>query len=550
MTPGRRNPQGLRLLELLLLILLLAAPGAADAAAQGEEEVKGWIIMPRIGVSLEYGGFLKEDNVFTSMLRRRLEIDALQYKRHLIYMEFDEETYFGTPAERGEFNRLRYRVNILGYRYDLGEHYVGLFYYHWCFNNFLTEKYLTTSGRSAGSLYTVTLEFLTKSMRLGMKDRGINFDSNQPFEWLGRLHYAALVGKVVSQSRGFELDWLLRGQVRCDLFRYYRLIPYLELGGELTFGPSCRVSPWLEGGARYHLRRHLDLTPFFRWGRSQEIVNDYTQDPPVRRLARNYLYGGLRLEYLLDQDSRGETLSGNLQLLPEIHGKASYFGYLQSRFFGWGGYIDVDLEVLRYNPWTLFFYTGLIFDTRKEDLAPTQAFYRLQYGLTYTRGPFFMEGFVDHTKRLDVHGPYNVWERANLAGLRAGTRGMKPGHANDGISFDGPGTLKWLNNWNAQAGVGHYFQNRDWQYLWKVSAQVRWDPLRWRFVVPYVQGEVSWLAGGGRTPDAVEGAAEAGVRLHGPADLIFYYRFQHRENARYFRSPSDNQSLVGVKTWF
>ena len=98
--------------------------------------------------------------------------------------------------------------------------------------------------------------------------------------------------------------------------------------------------------------------------------------------------------------------------------------------------------------------------------------------------------------------------------------GMKPGHYNDGISFAGPGTFGWLNKWNAQASVGHYFNNRDWQYLWDLAARVRWDPFRWHFVVPYIQGDVNWLSGGGSTGDATEYAMEPGLRFHGILECV------------------------------
>ncbi|MGA9822123.1 MAG: hypothetical protein ACLP7A_13660 [Desulfobaccales bacterium] len=142
------------------------------------------------------------------------------------------------------------------------------------------------------------------------------------------------------------------------------------------------------------------------------------------------------------------------------------------------------------------------------------------------------------------------FERYNLAGVRLGTEGMKPGHYNEGISFSDPQTWQWLNKWNAQGAAGHCFDNRDWQYLWNMNGQVRWDPLRWRIVVPYIQGEVNFMSGGGSTGNAFEYAAETGVRLHGVLDFVVYYRFQHVETGLFYHGPTDNESLVGVKVMF
>jgi hypothetical protein len=126
---------------------------------------------------------------------------------------------------------------------------------------------------------------------------------------------------------------------------------------------------------------------------------------------------------------------------------------------------------------------------------------------------------------------------------------MKPGHFDDGISFTGP-SFQWLNRWEAQGSAGHYYQNRDWQYLWNLRGQVRWEPLRWYFLVPYLQAEVAWLAGGGPTPDALEYAVEPGLRFHGGLDLALYFRFQHQENALFFRGPADDQSMFGLRAMF
>ena len=515
-----------------------------------EEEVKGWRLMPRIGVSLEYGGFLQRDDFFTSRLHRRLELDAIQYGPHIIYLEIDENILCGTDNNKWNFNQLRHRI-LGGYRYDFGEHYLGLFFNHWCFNKFLTEQSNGGVFPSQTSLYFITLEFISKTLRLGMKDRGIVFDEKKPFEFLGRLHYGASISKEIGNDheKFLDLDWVFRAQLRYDLFRYRRLVPYLEAEGEMSTSPSVRVSPKVEVGIRYHIRDNWDLTPFFQWGRSQEILLEPASPIPYKRVAQQFLYAGLRAEVLLDSGPGLTNLWDDWQFLPEIHGSMGYFNYLQSRFYGWGGDIDLDLEVLRYGPWTLFLYNDLKVDTQVGGFGLEKGTGRLQFGLTYAWRRYFIEGVVDNWVRHDFRTFNNISERAHLAGLQLGTHGMKPGHFNDGISFAGQ-TFQWLNKWEAQGRVGHFFQNRDWQYLWNLTAQVRWDVLRWYFVVPYLQGEVNWMSGGGNTKDAAEYAVEPGLRFHGSLDLALYCRFQHKPNAQFFRGPADDQSIFGIKVLF
>jgi hypothetical protein len=323
---SKQSSKVLRILLLALgLVILPPFGGDGDAAIEknGADD-RGWQIFPRIGVGIEYGGFVAEDDAFTSKLRRRLEIDALQYNHIIAYLQFDEETSFGIPSDKWEFNRIIYHLNMGGLRYDFGKYYLGFFFNHWCFNDYKTKNYSQYNGRITGSVYFFGLEFLTKTMRLGMKDRGIVFDPEKPFEFLGRLSYSTAVSKTIDKTGGYDLDWLLRAKIRYDIFRYHRLIPYLEAGTELRIGQSARFNPIAEVGVRYHLRDKFDLTPFFQGGHAQEIVCDSYLSPPLRHVARNFLFGGLRAEALLDFSLIPEASGEGLQLLPEIHGNATY----------------------------------------------------------------------------------------------------------------------------------------------------------------------------------------------------------------------------------
>jgi hypothetical protein len=540
-----------RPVAMLIWILLVISITAQVASTQEEKKDKipdGWELFPRIGISVEYGGFIVEQDNYTTMLRRHLEMDLLQYRRHIFYLEFNERFLLGVPGNKWEFSLMKYDIALLGYRYDFGDYYLGLLLHHQCNNPIRSKTYNELTDREKANTYDLGIEFITKNMRSGLKDRGINFDSPSNFEFLGRLGGEFWASKILSAER-INLGWFIKGQVRYDIFRYRRLVPYLEATGEVLAGPVTRMVPSVEVGTRYHISR-MDLTPFFKWSRDQEAL--FVSRAPLETpfIAKNYLLGGIRLETLLDADNFKGSEGDGLQFFPETHGQAGYALFLNNPYFTGNGYLEVDFEALRWKSWTIFFYTGMNYNTAKQDFRPEKINYWLQYGLTYAWDKYFIEGFVKNSRRLDSNSFRGTSERANLGGWRAGTRGMKPGHYNDGISFEGPETFHWLNNWNAQGSVGHYFQDRDWQYLWDLAAQVRWDVLRWHFIVPYIQGEVSWMAGGGRTKDAVEYALEPGLRFHGTLDLELYYRFQHRQNILFFGGPSENESLIGIKTLF
>ncbi len=532
----------------MLLWLVLTWDATLQAIPVRAETPKGTIgdlqLFPRIGIGIEYGGFVSQQENYASMMRRQLEMDLLQYRNHILYLDFNERIFFGIPGEKWQFSLMKYDLTLGGYRYDFGDFYLGIFMHHQCNNPFLTRTYHFFIGRENADIYDLGVEFLTKNMRLGMKDRGINFDSPEHFEFLGNLGAGFWASKTIYNS-GIYLDGIIKGKVRLDILRYRRLIPYLELTGEVLVGPETRIVPAVEGGLRYHAD-NFDITPFFKWSNDQEALKTGYFSPP-NLSSRNYLFGGARLETLLDKETFGRTGAG-WQLFPEIHGQATYGLFLNVPNFVGHGQLEIDLEALRFNPWTIFLYSKSNIESRS--FKPDKITFEFQSGLTYAWARYFAEGYVQYARRLDSFEFRGVAERSYLAGLRLGTRGMKPGHYNDGISFEGPCPLQWLNNWNAQASAGHYFQNRDWQYLWNLAAQVRWDPVRFYFIVPYVQAEVNWMSGGGPTRDATEYAVESGLRFHGVLDISLYYRFQRQTNVLFFGGPAGTQTLVGLRGLF
>ena len=115
------------------------------------------------------------------------------------------------------------------------------------------------------------VEYLSKNMRVGMKDRGINFDSPNAFEFLGRFAEGLWLSKVFTREN-INLNWDFKGKLRFDILRYRRLVPYVEVEGELLVGNIARIAPSAEVGVRYHISK-VDITPFFRWSRDQEAIS-------------------------------------------------------------------------------------------------------------------------------------------------------------------------------------------------------------------------------------------------------------------------------------
>ncbi len=134
-----------------VLLLALALIGLSRAYAAEETEVESadtkphLVLVPRIGISLEYGGLVVRRGDFSSAFRYRYLIDLLQFGRHLLYTDIEGEIDWGTPGLALEYNRTRHNIAILGYRYDLGNYYVGCQFYHFCNNPFRKPGVVVTN---------------------------------------------------------------------------------------------------------------------------------------------------------------------------------------------------------------------------------------------------------------------------------------------------------------------------------------------------------------------------------------------------------------------
>ena len=492
--PWKPRPY-LLILGWLGLVLILAVGGKVWA---GEDEEKSSIVlMPRVGVGVEYGGFIKRGEEYSSTFGYKFLIDFLQWRRHLIYMEIDGEISFRIPSETTAFNRIRHHMAILGYRYDLGNYYLGLRLYHRCHNPFYERGRLDSNlNRNLANTYYIGLDFVDKAMLVGQKDRGIVFDPNRPFEFLGRWHVAVFLNRVITREFN-DLEWLFQGQVRCDILRYRNLVPYVEAGGDvLGRTGGWRFIPRVEGGVRFHAG-YLTFTPFIQWGRSQEFKRTtFSPQSDTKFVSHGYVFGGGRLEFLLDKETMASRPSGEgLQFFPEVHGLAEYSLFLGSKYHWSFARLDLNLDLLRWQPLTLFVNLETDLNSFEEHAAPLKVWYRMDYGVRCAWRQFFAEGFVRHARRLDAYDFFGLRESAHLAGGRVGTQGMRLGHYDDGISFEGPESFQWLHKFNAETRLGYYFDTNDWPFRWNLTTQGRWDVLRWRFMVPYLQGR-GGVAGG------------------------------------------------------
>jgi hypothetical protein len=552
-----RKSSGYLLVTVLLLVVALSGISRAYAAEEAEVEVDKkpkLMLVPRIGIGLEYGGLVVRRGDFSSAFRYRYLIDWLQFGRHLLYTDIEGEIDWGTPGLALAFNRVRHNISILGYRYDLGNYYVGGQIYHRCNNNFQGEGRLALSlhNRTVASTYYAGLELMDKAMLVAQEDRGIVFDAARPFEFLGRFHFAVNLNRVISRQDITNLNWLFIGRVRLDVLRFHNLIPYVEAGGEVLGQEQWNFVPRVETGVRFHWKT-VEFTPFVQWGHTEEWLRYFYGGGVIKFESRSYLYAGGRLEFLLDRETMAQRSSlgeRQWQFFSEVHGQGEYGLYVGSPYSMGAGGMNLNLDLIRWQHLNLFSNLMMHMDTAPNGLGPEKMLLAVDYGLRYDWPKIFLEGFVRHAVRLDGHRFHDGGESPNLVGARVGTQGMRLGHYDDGIDFEGPEQFQWLHKFDAQVSLAHYFNSIKWPCTWNVAAQARWDILRWRFIIPYVQGGLEFMDAHRQSRDVVEYYVEPGLRLHGVMDLAFFYRWQHRETIFTFKGPTENQNLVGIRVLF
>ena len=98
------------ILLIILLCFFLVSAAAARQTADQDDIPEGFVLVPRVGVGIEYGGFIVHQDNYTSQLLRQIEADVLQYHRHILYLKFGENTFFGTPSNQWDFNLLKFRL--------------------------------------------------------------------------------------------------------------------------------------------------------------------------------------------------------------------------------------------------------------------------------------------------------------------------------------------------------------------------------------------------------------------------------------------------------
>jgi hypothetical protein len=513
---------------LLTLIFISAFKSQEVKADQTKDTVS---FMPEVNMMVEATGFSSNKADYSAKFQRLIQLDVLRYKDISLGLEFNEETILGGPGYASdEPYNLRNRIRYLNLRYDGVERSFGLFYNHTCDNGIERQG-------AERAWDVVGLELVTKNMRYGHKNYGINFNPQKEFEFLSRFGYTLSLAKTVLE-RDPELDAIGKFFLRWDILRYRNYIPYFELGLSPIWGSELRWDYIIELGTRINYKR-ASLSPFIKY--SYEHNLDRWQG-----LSEHFFMAGLRLESLNEASS---DLSPQKKegFSPQMHMEGYYAKVVGADDFEWDGDVTLDIELYRQETFKTFLNTNVNFLSPSGTYRPRFVTYRLEPGIGVEDNEKSLEFIYRHVSRYDANTSDGFTEHAGLLGLRGQTLGMRTGHKNEGIDFSSSQRCEFLKKLDWKIVGGRYIYTSDYDYDWNVGLGARWDILRHRKKIPYLEGNLNFLIGDNLD---TEYYLESGVRFHGRGDTTFFSRYQHKKNIDRFGGYDKDYLLAGVRFEF
>jgi hypothetical protein len=497
----------------------------------GAEEASGtFSFMPEVNMMLEATVFSSNQANHSAKFQRLIQTDVLRYRDISLGLEFNEETILGGPDySSDEPYNLRHSLRYLNLRYDGKERSFGLFYKHTCVNG------IDRSGAERG-WDVIGLELMTKNMRRGYKNQGIRFDSQKEFEFLSQFGYTiSLAKKVLERDR--EADGIGELLVRWDILRYKNYIPYIDARVCTILGSEIKWDYSLELGTRINYERAF-LAPFIKYSYQHDVDR-------WEGLSEHFFMAGLRLETLTGDEPL--NLKYDFSPLSQIHMQGYYANLVGGEDFEWNGNVTIDIEIYRTQTLTAFFNTNVDFLSPDRAYRPRFVTYKLQSGIGLNKDGESLEIVFCHTSRYDVNTSDGFTEHSGLVGLRRQTLGMRTGYKNKEIDFTSPKRFEFLRKIDWKISGGRFIYTSDYDYDWNTELGARWDILRYKKRIPYLEGNLNLLIGDNLD---IEYYIESGIRFHDVGDITFFGRYQHKENMDYFGGYDEDYLLAGVRFEF
>ena len=511
----------------LVLIFVLASKFQKAPAEEISEVIS---FMPNVNMLIESVYYSSNKADYSAKFQRLIQMDVLRFRNISLGLEFNEETTLGGPKYSSEepYN-LRNSIRYLNLRYDGNKRSFGLFYNHFCDNG------IERSGGERG-WDVMGLELMTKNMRYGHKNYGIDFNEQKEFEFLSQFGYTISLAKKVTE-RGQELEAIGELSLRWDILRYKNYIPYLELGLNPIWGSESRWDYHFELGTRINYRRAI-LAPFIRYSYQHDLDR-------WKGESEHFFMLGLRLETLSKEYIDSLEKKGGFS--PQVHMEGYYANLVGADDFEWNGNLSLNIDFLQEEFLRVFLNTNVDNLSPSGEWRPRFVTYQLEPGIGIDENEKSLEFIYRQSLRYDVNASDGFTEKSGLLGIRGRTKGMRTGYKNEGIDFSSPKRFECLKKIDWQVLKGRYIYTSEYNYDWNIRLCARWDILRHIRKILYLEGNLNFLIGDNSD---LEYYIESGIRFHDVGDITFFGRYQHRRNVDRFGGYSDNYTLAGIRFEF
>lgn len=521
------------------------------------------VCFPYLSIMAEGNRFRRNDVNYSFLTRREIDIDVLRYNKSVMSFQMDERNFFN--GERNSWHqpyRVQYYIGFTDLRYEFEKGNLSCFVDHLC-NNIVNQK--NTDPLQLG-WYRYGIKWETPGWRTGDKDRRIRFDSASPFEFLGQVDYSLSAGKTIINDFGYYKAILITS-ARVDLFRYYRMVAYMEGSLFSVFDWKYFCDPSIETGLRFHFQ-NVNVTPFVKYS-YQHCVNYYNG------LKTDFLQAGVRMECRYRSDDSTEhhaevESSENAVDSIALHGTFEYGRYLSDKALKWGTDVTMTADMPRISCFNMYLSTNLSHESIPgENPWPRYIAYAIEPGISVFSDPLqtVTELYWRRTDRNETNEYRGYDENFDLIGFRIESTGTRIGYANTGPADKQNGIRAGnvLLNW--RIGSGYVARNENFKYRFISEASVKCDYLGFGKYIPYVRGGLKVYSGNKYTNrdewyannsyirhDRIyekrnlwSPEFEAGVRIPGTVGFTLFFREKKAVNIQRVGGLHYWQHFVGLR---
>ena len=211
----------------------------------------------------------------------------------------------------------------------------------------------------------------------------------------------------------------------------------------------------------------------------------------------------------------------------------------------------LDLDIFRYRNYLLYMNVSeiIIFKERGSTRYPPSIIrYEMDYGgLGWEFSSGMASLYFDHIcdNAINRNDTLPMQLRWYGAGLRWETYGIRTGRKDGQIAFSGGDSFEWLNSINYRVSAARALSTRSFDYRYMFTMLMRYDILRFHFIVPYLEGLFTGIVD---SRARVDRRFEGGVRLHlENADIIPYAGYQYKHDTDLYNGLDAGFYFFGLR---